>query len=59
MHGGRGVRSPHAGSRSIGAGWALTAQIENLLDEEYELVSGYRTQDRAGYIGVRYEAGGR
>jgi vitamin B12 transporter len=43
----------------LGAGWALTAQIENLLDEEYELVSGYRTQDRAGYVGVRYEVGGR
>jgi len=43
----------------LGAGWAVTAQIENLLDEEYELVSGYRTQDRAGYVGVRYDVGGR
>jgi vitamin B12 transporter len=38
----------------LGAGWSLTAQLENVLDEEYELVSGYRTQDRAAYVGVRY-----
>jgi vitamin B12 transporter len=44
---------------NLGAGWSATAQIENVLDEEYELVSGYRTQDRAAYIGVRYEAGRR
>jgi len=44
---------------NLGAGWSLTGQIENLLDEEYELVSGYRTQDRAAYLGVRYEASNR
>jgi vitamin B12 transporter len=44
---------------NLGAGWSATAQIENLLDEEYELVSGYRTQDRAAYVGVRYQAGSR
>jgi vitamin B12 transporter len=44
---------------NLGAGWSATAQIENVLDEEYELVSGYRTQDRAAYIGVRYDAGRR
>lgn len=43
----------------LGAGWSATAQIENLLDEEYEVISGYRTQDRAAYIGVRYQGGNR
>jgi vitamin B12 transporter len=38
----------------LGAGWSLTGQLENVLDEKYELVSGYRTQDRAAYVGVRY-----
>lgn len=44
---------------NLGSGWSLTAQLENVLDEEYELVSGYRTQDRAAYLGVRYEVGNR
>ena len=43
----------------LGAGWSATAQIENLLDEEYTLVSGYRTQERAAYVGVRYSTGRR
>ena len=34
--------------------WSLYGKVENLLDEEYELASGYRTQDRIGYIGIRY-----
>lgn len=38
----------------LGSGWSATAQIENLLDEDYQLVSGYRTQDRAVFVGIAY-----
>jgi len=31
----------------------LYLRVENLLDEEYQLVEGYGTSDRAFYIGVR------
>jgi vitamin B12 transporter len=44
---------------TLGGGWTAVAQIENLLNEDYELVSGYRTQDRAAYFGLRYQAGDR
>ncbi len=30
------------------------ARVENLLDKEYELASGFNTSDRAGYVGLRY-----
>jgi vitamin B12 transporter len=39
---------------NLGAGWSLSAQVENVLDEEYELANGYRTQDRAGYLQVAF-----
>ena len=34
--------------------WSLLARIENVFDEDYTLADGYRTQDRAGFIEVRY-----
>lgn len=43
----------------IGAGWAVVARVENLLDEEYELADGYNTQDRNLFLGVRYNPGRR
>ena len=33
---------------------ALIARVENLLDEDYELVSTYNTPDRGVYLAVRY-----
>jgi len=35
----------------------LFARGTNLLDEEYEQVYGYRTQGRAGYVGIRSSFG--
>jgi vitamin B12 transporter len=34
--------------------WTLFAKLENALDEEYELASGYYTPRQAGWIGVRF-----
>jgi vitamin B12 transporter len=36
---------------------ALIARVENLLDEDYELVSTYNTPDRGVYFTVRYAPG--
>jgi vitamin B12 transporter len=33
-------------------GWRLTARVENLFDEQYELASGYNTPDRSAYLTV-------
>ena len=41
-------------SYSLTQDWRIYGKIENLLDEDYELASGYRTQDRIGYIGIQY-----
>jgi vitamin B12 transporter len=35
--------------------WQLEGRVENLFDKDYELASGYRTQDRIGFIGIRYQ----
>jgi vitamin B12 transporter len=35
--------------------WQLEGRVENLFDKEYELASGYNTQDRIGFIGIRYQ----
>ncbi len=34
--------------------WRLFGKVENLLDEDYELASGYRTQNRIVYLGIGY-----
>ncbi len=34
--------------------WQLFAKLENAFDENYQLASGYNTQDRAGFLGIRY-----
>lgn len=36
---------------------ALIARVENLLDEDYELVSNYNTPERGVYLAVRYAPG--
>lgn len=35
--------------------WTLTARLENLLDEQYELAQGYNTMDRSAFIALRYD----
>ena len=35
--------------------WTLTARIENLLDEQYELANSYNTMDRSAFAALRYE----
>jgi vitamin B12 transporter len=35
--------------------WSVFAQVENLLDEDYELAAGYNTQERIGFVGLRFE----
>ena len=39
---------------TLGDHWSLQARVENLFDEEYTLASGYATQDRNVFVGVRY-----
>lgn len=34
--------------------WQLFAKLENAFDEEYQLASGFNTDDRTGFIGIRY-----
>ncbi len=35
--------------------WQIFAKLENAFDEDYELASGYNTQGRAGFLGIRYQ----
>ena len=35
--------------------WQLSLRAENLFDEEYEEVLGYRRQGRTAYVGARYQ----
>ncbi len=34
--------------------WQIFAKLENAFDEDYQLASGYNTQGRAGFLGIRY-----
>lgn len=43
------------GNYQINSNWQLFAKVENLFDEQYELASGFNTQDRIGYLGIRYQ----
>ena len=33
---------------------SIQGRVENVLDEDYEEVSGYNTPGAAGYAGIRY-----
>ncbi len=35
--------------------WTLTARLENLLDEQYELARGYNTMDRSLFFSLRHD----
>jgi len=39
----------------LGPSWRLGARLENLLDRDYELVHGYNTPGRSGYLTVTFE----
>lgn len=41
-------------SYRLNQNWQLFGKVENLFDEDYELASGYRTQDRIAFLGIRY-----
>jgi vitamin B12 transporter len=36
------------------AGLFAEARVENLLDKDYELASGFNTPGLSGYLGLRY-----
>jgi len=38
--------------------WRIEGRVENLLDENYVLADGFRAQDRAVFVRVRYDARG-
>lgn len=42
------------GSFDIGSGLEIFARVENAFDEKYQTVSGYATQGRAAFVGVRF-----
>jgi len=35
--------------------WTLTARLENMLDEQYELARGYNTMDRSLFFSLRHD----
>ena len=41
-------------SYQLNKNWQLFAKLENAFDEDYELASGYNTQGRAGFVGIRF-----
>lgn len=41
-------------SYQLNRNWQVFAKLENAFDEDYQLASGYNTQDRAGFLGIRY-----
>jgi vitamin B12 transporter len=43
-----------SGRIHLGDHWNLQGRIENLFDRQYELASGYNTQDLALFVGISY-----
>lgn len=37
---------------ALPGGWRLSARVENLFDEQYELASGYNTPDRSAFLAL-------
>jgi vitamin B12 transporter len=35
--------------------WTMTARLENMFDEQYELARGYNTMDRSLFVSLRHE----
>jgi vitamin B12 transporter len=42
-------------SYALGSSWKLGLRAENLFDRDYELVHGYNTAGRSGYLTVSWE----
>jgi vitamin B12 transporter len=42
-------------SWSINADWRLTGRVENLFDRDYELVHGYNTAGRSGFLEIVWQ----
>jgi vitamin B12 transporter len=42
-------------SYAIGPAWKIGLRVENLFDRDYELVHGYNTAGRSGYLTVAWE----
>jgi vitamin B12 transporter len=40
---------------ALDAAWTLSARVENLTDRDYELVHGYNTAGRSGYLEVTWQ----
>jgi vitamin B12 transporter len=40
---------------ALNAAWSVSARIENLTDRDYELVHGYNTAGRSGYVEVTWQ----
>jgi len=43
------------GSYTLNPSWQLGARLENLFDRDYELVHGYNTAGRSGYLTVTWQ----
>ena len=41
----------------LGQHWTVRGKIENLLNKEYTLVTGYNTQGRLALVSVEYNLG--
>jgi len=42
-------------SYALDPSWQLGARLENLFDRDYELVHGYNTAGRSGYLTVTWQ----
>jgi vitamin B12 transporter len=47
------VRVDVAASYELSERVAVNGRLENLLDEGYECISGYNTEGRSRYVGLR------
>jgi vitamin B12 transporter len=43
---------------AINRAWSLVGRVENLFDRDYELVRGYNTPGRSGFLEVVWQPGG-
>ncbi len=40
---------------ALSSRWTLTARLENMFDEQYELARGYNTMDRSLFVSLRHD----
>ena len=38
----------------LGSAWQVTARLENLFDEDYQLASGFQAPERSAWVGLRW-----